>query len=31
LTISEGTSKWHLNAARQKLKEYIENSVLTRV
>lgn len=31
LSISEGTSKWHLNAARQKLKEYIENSVLTRV
>lgn len=31
LGISEGTSKWHLNAARQKLKEYIENSVLTRV
>ncbi len=30
LTISEGTSKWHMNAARQKLKEYIENSVLTR-
>ena len=31
LSISEGTSKWHLNAARQKLKEYIENSVLTKV
>ena len=31
LQISEGTSKWHLNAARQKLKEYIENSVLTKV
>ncbi len=31
LMISEGTSKWHLNAARQKLKEYIENSVLTRI
>ena len=31
LGISEGTSKWHLNAARQKLKEYIENSVLTRL
>lgn len=30
LDISEGTSKWHLNAARQKLKEYIENSVLTK-
>jgi RNA polymerase sigma-70 factor (ECF subfamily) len=30
LDISEGTSKWHLNAARQKLKESIENSVLTR-
>lgn len=31
LEISEGTSKWHLNAARQKLKEYIENNVLTKV
>jgi RNA polymerase sigma factor (sigma-70 family) len=31
LNISDGTSKWHLNAARQKLKEYIENSVLTRI
>lgn len=31
LEISEGTSKWHLNAARQKLKNYIENTVLTRV
>jgi RNA polymerase sigma factor (sigma-70 family) len=31
LGVSEGTSKWHLNAARQKLKEYIENSVLTRI
>jgi RNA polymerase sigma factor (sigma-70 family) len=31
LMISEGTSKWHLNAARQRLKEYIENSVLTRI
>lgn len=31
LEISEGTSKWHLNAARQKLKEYIETTVLTRV
>lgn len=31
LMISEGTSKWHLNAARQKLKQYIENSVLTRM
>ncbi len=31
LQISEGTSKWHLNAARQKLKEYLENSVLTKV
>lgn len=30
LDISEGTSKWHLNAARQKLKEYIENKVLTK-
>lgn len=31
LDISEGTSKWHLNAARQKLKEQIENNVLIRV
>jgi RNA polymerase sigma factor (sigma-70 family) len=31
LEISEGTSKWHLNAARQKLKEMIENGILTRV
>jgi RNA polymerase sigma-70 factor (ECF subfamily) len=31
LNISEGTSKWHLNAARQKLKEYIENTVLTKI
>lgn len=31
LDVSEGTSKWHLNAARQKLKEYIENTVLTKV
>lgn len=31
LDISEGTSKWHLNAARQKLKEYIETKVLTKV
>lgn len=31
LDISEGTSKWHLNAARQKLKEQIESSVFTRV
>lgn len=30
LAISEGTSKWHLNAARQKLKEYIEQNVLTK-
>jgi RNA polymerase sigma factor (sigma-70 family) len=30
LDVSEGTSKWHLNAARQKLKEYIENTVLTK-
>jgi len=29
LGISEGTSKWHLNAARQKLKEQIEKKVLT--
>jgi RNA polymerase sigma factor (sigma-70 family) len=28
LGISEGTSKWHLNAARQKLKEQIEKNVL---
>ena len=31
LDVSEGTSKWHLNAARQKLKQYIENTVLTKV
>ena len=31
LDISEGTSKWHLNAARQKLKEQIENNVLIRL
>ena len=31
LGISQGTSKWHLNAARQKLKEYIENKVFTSV
>ena len=31
LRISEGTSKWHLNAARQKLKEIIENSVFIKV
>jgi RNA polymerase sigma factor (sigma-70 family) len=31
LSISEGTSKWHLNAARQKLKEYIDNSVVTMI
>jgi RNA polymerase sigma factor (sigma-70 family) len=29
LGISEGTSKWHMNAARQKLKEMIENGILT--
>ncbi len=29
LDISEGTSKWHLNAARQKLKELIGTTVLT--
>jgi RNA polymerase sigma factor (sigma-70 family) len=29
LGVSEGTSKWHLNAARQKLKEYIGNNILT--
>jgi RNA polymerase sigma-70 factor (ECF subfamily) len=28
LGISEGTSKWHLNAARQKLKEQIDRKVL---
>ncbi len=28
LGISEGTSKWHLNAARQKLKAQIEKKVL---
>lgn len=28
LEISEGTSKWHLNAARQKLKQQLENKVL---
>ena len=31
LDVSEGTSKWHLNAARQKLKEFIENTVLSKV
>lgn len=31
LNISEGTSKWHLNSARQKLKEVIEQKVLTKV
>jgi RNA polymerase sigma-70 factor (ECF subfamily) len=30
LNVSEGTSKWHLNAARQKLKEYIENTVFSK-
>lgn len=29
LEISEGTSKWHLNYARQKLKEMIGDTVLT--
>lgn len=29
LEISEGTSKWHLNYARQKLKEMIGETVLT--
>jgi RNA polymerase sigma factor (sigma-70 family) len=29
LGISEGTSKWHLNAARQRLKEQLENKILT--
>lgn len=31
LDISEGTSKWHLNAARQKLKAEIENTVLMNI
>jgi len=31
LNISEGTSKWYLNAARQLLKEHIEESVFVRV
>jgi RNA polymerase sigma factor (sigma-70 family) len=31
LGIREGTSKWHLNAARQKLKEQIESNILTRI
>lgn len=31
LNISEGTSKWHLNAARQKLKEQIEKNLLIRL
>ena len=31
LGISEGTSKWHLNAARQKLKDHIEGNILTRI
>ena len=31
LEISEGTSKWHLNAARQKLKEQIENNLLIKI
>lgn len=31
LGISEGTSKWHLNAARQKLKEQIESNILTKI
>jgi RNA polymerase sigma factor (sigma-70 family) len=30
LGISEGTSKWHLNSARQKLKEQIERTILTK-
>jgi len=29
LSISEGTSKWHLNAAREKLKEMIKESKVT--
>jgi RNA polymerase sigma factor (sigma-70 family) len=29
LEISEGTSKWHMNSARQKLKEMIEKGILT--
>ncbi|MBL7912087.1 MAG: RNA polymerase sigma factor [Bacteroidia bacterium] len=31
LGISEGTSKWHLNAAREKLKEQIGKNILIRV
>ncbi|MCC6369696.1 MAG: RNA polymerase sigma factor [Bacteroidia bacterium] len=31
LAISEGTSKWHLNSARQKLKVFIEQSILVKV
>lgn len=31
LDISEGTSKWHLNAARQKLKEQIETKLLIKL
>lgn len=31
LGISEGTSKWHLNAARTKLKEQIGKNILIRV
>lgn len=30
LDISEGTSKWHLNAARQRLKENIEESLFVK-
>ncbi|MGZ3901671.1 MAG: RNA polymerase sigma factor [Bacteroidia bacterium] len=29
--ISEGTSKWHLNAARQKLKEQIDKKILIHI
>lgn len=31
LGISEGTSKWHLNSAREKLKEQIGKNILIRV
>jgi RNA polymerase sigma-70 factor (ECF subfamily) len=31
LEISEGTSKWHLNNARQKLKEQLETKILVKV
>jgi RNA polymerase sigma factor (sigma-70 family) len=31
LKMSEGTSKWHLNSARQKLKEMIENKISPKI